>query len=92
MLTFKAHFDGKVIVPDEPVQLPMNEELYIKIETVDPRRPAPPPLTPEQVEERRKQLQGLLGLGLKGGPLNPNPRFKSDNDLWKKDHEDKPEF
>ena len=28
-----AHFDGKVIVPDEPIDLPMNERLVIHVET-----------------------------------------------------------
>lgn len=27
----KAHFDGKVIVPDEPVALPLNEPLTLQI-------------------------------------------------------------
>ena len=28
----KAHFDGKVIVPDEPVELPIGEPLRLQIE------------------------------------------------------------
>ncbi len=27
-----AHFDGKVIVPDEPVQLPVGEPLRLRVE------------------------------------------------------------
>lgn len=30
-----AHFDGQVIVPDEPVQLPVGKALRIHIEVVD---------------------------------------------------------
>jgi len=30
--TITAHFDGKVIVPDEPVQLPVGERLQIHID------------------------------------------------------------
>jgi hypothetical protein len=26
---FRAHYDGKAIVPDEPVDLPVNEELTV---------------------------------------------------------------
>jgi hypothetical protein len=26
-----AHFDGKVIIPDEPVELPVGEELQIQV-------------------------------------------------------------
>ncbi|MDR3701331.1 MAG: hypothetical protein P4L56_16915 [Candidatus Sulfopaludibacter sp.] len=34
MVTVNAHFDGKVIVPDEPVDLPPNEALIVQIERV----------------------------------------------------------
>ena len=30
--TFRAHFDGKVIVPDEPVDLPLNQRLIVQVE------------------------------------------------------------
>ena len=32
MVTIKAHFDGKVIVPDEPVDLPRNEPLMVSVD------------------------------------------------------------
>lgn len=32
-LTIRAHFDGKVIVPDEPVALPRDTALRISVET-----------------------------------------------------------
>ena len=31
--TINAHFDGKVLVPDEPVQLPVNEPLRVSVQT-----------------------------------------------------------
>ena len=31
MKTINAHFDGKVLVPDEPVQLPVNEPLRVSV-------------------------------------------------------------
>jgi hypothetical protein len=34
-LTFNAHSDGKVIVPDEPRMLPTNIRLRVTIESVD---------------------------------------------------------
>jgi len=34
MIAFNAHFDGKVIVPDEPLSLVPNQPLRITIETV----------------------------------------------------------
>lgn len=30
-MTLKAHFDGKVLVPDEPVELPVNCALEIQV-------------------------------------------------------------
>lgn len=30
--TIKAHFDGKVIVPDEPVQLPVGQPITVHVE------------------------------------------------------------
>ncbi len=34
MVTVSAHFDGKVIVPDEPLDLPPNQALIVQIERV----------------------------------------------------------
>ena len=35
-MTVHAHFDGKVIIPDEPLDLPPNQALLVQIEPVDP--------------------------------------------------------
>lgn len=35
MTTLLAHFDGKVIVPDSPVKLPMNQPLKITVSEFD---------------------------------------------------------
>jgi hypothetical protein len=32
--TLKAHFDGKVLVPDEPVDLPVNCSLEVRVQLV----------------------------------------------------------
>ena len=42
MVSLKAHFDGKVIVPDEPVDLVPNQKLRITIEAVEQPTPAKP--------------------------------------------------
>ncbi|HLN27351.1 MAG TPA: hypothetical protein VK395_06380 [Gemmataceae bacterium] len=34
-----AHFDGQNIVPDEPVQLPVGQQLRIQVEIVGPSPP-----------------------------------------------------
>ena len=36
MMTVRAHFDGQVIVPDESLNLPLNQALLVRIEPVDP--------------------------------------------------------
>lgn len=45
----------------------------------------------EKIQEQKSEpydFSKLLGIGLKA-PLNPNPRFKNDDDLWVKDSERK---
>ena len=37
--TITAHFDGKVIVPDEPVQLPVGHPLRVHLELAEPAEP-----------------------------------------------------
>jgi hypothetical protein len=37
-MTLKVHFDGKVLVPDEPVDLPVNCTLQVQVDPV--QRPA----------------------------------------------------
>jgi hypothetical protein len=36
MVTIKAHFDGKTIVPDEPVTLPQGTSLTVHVESPTP--------------------------------------------------------
>ncbi|MHB1767530.1 MAG: hypothetical protein ACYCUV_06720 [Phycisphaerae bacterium] len=50
MTAIKAHFDGKTIVPDEPVDLPTDTPLYV---FVDSKRP----MTGKDLLE-----SGLIGL------------------------------
>jgi hypothetical protein len=37
--TINAHFDGKVIIPDEPVQLPVGQALRIHLELAEGASP-----------------------------------------------------
>lgn len=43
MTTFKAHFDGKVLIPDEPVNLPVNCELKLHIQPIVAEQPTSQP-------------------------------------------------
>ena len=36
-----AHFDGKVLVPDEPVSLPQGKPLQVSIEVLEEKLPRP---------------------------------------------------
>jgi len=38
MVSLNAHFDGKVIVPDEPLDLRPNQRVRIQIEAIDSGR------------------------------------------------------
>ena len=68
MIALNAHFDGKVIVPDEPLNLPANQKVRIQIEPIG--QPSSP-----------VDFSKLRGLGTRG-PQNPNPRFPDDDSLW----------
>ena len=54
-MTIRCHFNGKVIVPDEPIDLPINEPLAVTIENsatfVDP--PKGKPLTAKELANSR---------------------------------------
>ena len=43
MTTIKAHYDGKVLVPHEKLDLPVDQELTVQLEL-----PAPQPVRTEQ--------------------------------------------
>jgi hypothetical protein len=42
MVAIKGHFDGKVIVPDEPLNLPPNQRLLVHIQPEEPASPIEP--------------------------------------------------
>ena len=54
MTTIKAHFDGIVFVPDQPVQLPANESVTLHFEPASNGF-----LTAAEVEDRLKALAEL---------------------------------
>jgi hypothetical protein len=73
--TIRAHFDGKVIVPDEPVDLPVNQPLEVEL------RPIPAELEPVQntlsVEERLRRLRATSGRI--SGPTIPAEALRREN-------------
>ncbi len=65
MTVLKAHFDGKVLVPDEPVNLPKNCALEVRIEQMKPAKPSP------KLEPGERPLMRLLK-ALEELPDNPD--------------------
>ena len=41
MVAFKARFDGKVLIPDEPVDLPRGQQLTVRIDASEPTEEKP---------------------------------------------------
>ena len=66
MTVLKAHFDGKVLVPDEPVDLPVNCALEVRVQAVSRAEPPPPVNT-----DADRPLAALLDI-LKEYPENPD--------------------
>ena len=56
MIAIKAHYDGRYVVPDEPLQLPKNTPLKVQIDVVDEVASA------EQGREVTEFLRGLADL------------------------------
>ena len=52
--TIDAHFDGRVIVPDEPVSLATAQRVRVTIQPIDPA------WTPERLEAQKRAVDRLL--------------------------------
>jgi len=73
MIALKAHFDGKVFVPDEPVVLAPNQNVHL---TVEPAEPAP--IEPVLVD-------GKIQLGQQPGAFRnfaPDWEAPLPDDIW----------
>lgn len=57
--TFRAHFDGKVLVPDEPVEIPVDQPVQIQLMPMTPQPAA-------STEERRAAIDRLTSRPIKG--------------------------
>jgi hypothetical protein len=73
--TIRAHFDGKVIVPDEPVDLPVDQPLDVELRLSETS--AHSPATPEVIEERLRKLK--LISGRIEGPTIPAEALRREN-------------
>ena len=73
-VTFRAHFDGNVIVPDEPVDLPVDQPLTFIV------RPIPrdvDPMAGLTLEEKLERLRAASGR-IKGITL-PDEALRREN-------------
>ena len=71
-MTIRAHFDGKVIVPDEPVELPVDQPLKVEVHV------APSEYSNLTPEERRAALDRLVTQAIPG--LNiPDDALRREN-------------
>lgn len=61
-LQFRAHFDGQVLVPDEPLDLPVNQTLTVQIEV--PAAPA---------DDRDEKLAALQRIAARAVSANLPP-------------------
>ena len=56
----KAHFDGKTIVPDEPVNLPINKPLEAELRFVEPEQKT------KDIARRRAALRRFSSRAVRG--------------------------
>jgi len=66
MTVLKAHFDGKVLIPDEPVNLPVNCALEVSVQRAPVKKNVSPDAKP------------LMKLVKALEELPPNPDWPSD--------------
>ena len=59
-LHIRAHFDGRVLVPDQPVDLPLNQPLELEVTAVAGDRNGAADAA--IIEERRRRLRASSGV------------------------------
>ena len=72
MVSIKAHFDGKALIPNEPVDLPQDRVLVVHVEVAD----APPPAPGESV------LDWILKNPITGADLPSDLAHEHDHYLY----------
>jgi hypothetical protein len=66
--TVRAHFDGKAIIPDEPVDLPVGKPLQLTVEPLPDRQERLPVFADPSAthEDRRRAIQRIFASGVEG--------------------------
>lgn len=70
MVALKAHFDGKVLIPDEPVDLPKGKTLLIHVEPTVSGQLEKPLMTGADLLK-----SGLVGLWKDRTDIGSSPEF-----------------
>lgn len=71
---FRAHFDGKVLIPEEPVELPLNESMELEVREKQGVSEDGPPYPRDVWMRKLKELSG----GVKGF-TSPSTFLRQDN-------------
>jgi hypothetical protein len=74
-LTIRAHFDGKVIVPDEPVDLPVDQPLEVELKPIEAE--VDRSQRELSIEERLRRLEQTAGRI--SGPSIPLDALRREN-------------
>jgi len=79
-MAIRAHFDGKVIVPDEPVDLPVGAPLQVEFRLGSGLLPPPGEdrLPPEEIKRRLAALKVLREMAV-SGPLVADESLRREN-------------
>ena len=80
VMAIRAHFDGKVIVPDEPVDIPVGKPLEIEFRLKSGGLPPPGDdrLPPEEIKRRLAALKVLREMAV-SGPLVADESLRREN-------------
>jgi hypothetical protein len=76
-LNIRVHFDGHALIPDQPVDLPMNQPLNVEITSAELARVIAPTPTAAEIQERLRKLAELDGL--LAGPVIPLEALRREN-------------
>ncbi len=78
-LNIRAHFDGRALIPDQPLDLPVNQPLSVEITQMAasgaPNGASQP--TPQGIKDRLRKLEALDGL--LAGPVIPLESLRREN-------------
>ncbi|MDO8589289.1 MAG: hypothetical protein Q7T82_19880 [Armatimonadota bacterium] len=62
-LVIRVHYDGKTIVPDEPVDLPINQPMEAELRVPEAK------LTPAEIKRRRAAMKRFASRAVKGANI-----------------------